>query len=240
MSIFPKKLTHGETCIIHLNFASKIPRNKVIQYFLKVYNPKGKIIYNISKYTILVGNNEDFERQLYYPIHIGNSFLSGKYIVEFFFYIDGNKIISRTIDNDYFIVEKITHSINIENGDRSIYLKNESSENIDFDLIYEEGKKYEIKHQFLEANGSSEYPVLKENVYIKYENGKLEKIYSSFESDVYFRKPTLKWKDENSSVIIKFDDEKIELKNEEVMIWKELNGFLTLDEIVEKNKLDKN
>ena len=56
MSIFPKKLTHGETCIIHLNFKAKIPKNKVIQYFLKIYNPTGKLVYYISKYTTLVGN----------------------------------------------------------------------------------------------------------------------------------------------------------------------------------------
>lgn len=234
MSIFPKKLTHGETCIIHLNFKAKIPKNKVIQYFLKIYNPTGKLVYYISKYTTLVGNEEDYERQLYYPIYINNNFLAGKYIVDFYFYFDGNKIVSRTVDNDYFIVDKITHYI-----DRNkIYVKNESSEDVEFDLILENNNECQSKKYLFKGNEYNTYDFNNNNVFIKYANGKLEKIYELDDDDVYFRNPLALWKEEKTKLNIKLNDKDINLKNEEIILWKKLNGFTTLNDILQEIKID--
>ena len=56
MSIFPKKITLGENCIIHLKFVNHEKNNEVIKYILKVMDPNGKTILNINRNMILSEN----------------------------------------------------------------------------------------------------------------------------------------------------------------------------------------
>ena len=44
MSIFPRRLTRGENCIIHLKFTNSSRILKKLHYNLKILNPNGKII----------------------------------------------------------------------------------------------------------------------------------------------------------------------------------------------------
>ena len=44
MSIFPRRLTRGENCIIHLKFTNSSRILKKLHYNLKILNPEGEII----------------------------------------------------------------------------------------------------------------------------------------------------------------------------------------------------
>lgn len=126
---FPKKITLGENCIIHLKFVNHEKNNEVIKYILKVMDPNGKTILNINRNMILGGSSENnFVRELYYNVEIGNHFLPGKYIVDFYLYCKGIKVESITKDIDYFNVEKLSY---FTDG-KYTYIVNESIEETEF------------------------------------------------------------------------------------------------------------
>ena len=125
MSIFPKKITLGENCIIHLRFANSSENNEVIKYALKVINPSNEVVLNVNKSMILgTADERDFVREIYYNIETNKKFLPGKYIVDFYLYCKGIKVESITKDIDYFNIEKLSYLRDSKNT----YIINESTE----------------------------------------------------------------------------------------------------------------
>ena len=148
MSIFPKKITSGENCIIHLRFANSGGNNEVIKYVLKVTNPNNEVILDINKSMILgVVKDNDFVREIYYNVETNENFMPGKYIVDFHLYCKGIKVESMTKEIDYFNIEKLSYFID----DDSTYITNESSEETEF-YIY--NNKSKIKHYKINGKDS--------------------------------------------------------------------------------------
>ena len=140
MSIFPKKITSGESCIIHLRFANSGESNEIVKYILKVINPNNEIVLNINKSMILgIAKDNNFVREIYYDIKTNEDFMPGKYIVDFHLYCKGIKVESMTKETDYFNIEKLSYFIENDNT----YIINESKEDIEF-YIYNDKSK--IKH----------------------------------------------------------------------------------------------
>lgn len=180
MSIFPKKITLGENCIIHLKFVNHEKNNEVIKYILKVMDPNGKTILNINRNMILGGSSENnFVRELYYNVEIGNHFLPGKYIVDFYLYCKGIKVESITKDIDYFNVEKLSY---FTDG-KYTYIVNESIEETEFYVFDIDNEK---KHFKIKGNDSI---VLKEKFnYIQYANSKVDVIKEQSKR-LYYKNP---------------------------------------------------
>lgn len=176
MSIFPKRVSSGEYVIVHLNFKGIFTKNKKISYCLNIFDPDNKQICNLKNEIIMLGNNKEYEKQLYYPILIKKDFLAGKYIVEFYLLVDGKKILSRTINNDYFIVEKIDCNIDYEN--KKLVIKNMSSLDTAIKLILEKDCKFD--EELILLNSDEEKHILIDSevnsILIMYGNDKLEQI----------------------------------------------------------------
>ncbi len=164
MSIFPKRIVSGENVIIHLRFINSKKNNRLIKYFLNVYNPKKKLIYNFSD-DIILGYGNNYYNEKYHSLMIQNDFIPGKYIVDFYMEVNGKKVDSLTKQNDYFHVEKIDFYKN--NND--IILKNMSNE-ITKCILYGNNKEEIV----LEGNETKR--VNDEYQYIEYGNNQIFKI----------------------------------------------------------------
>ena len=164
MSIFPKKIADGENVIIHLRFINSKKNNRLVKYFLNVYNPKKELIYNSTE-DIILGYGNNYYNERYHSIMIQNDFIPGKYTVDFYMEVNGKKIDSLTKQNDYFYVEKIMFYKN--NND--IILKNMSTE-ITKCMLYGNSKEEIV----LEGNETKR--VNDEYQYIEYGNNQIFKI----------------------------------------------------------------
>lgn len=176
MSIFPKKVSHGEYVIVHLNFKGIFIKCKKISYCLNIFDPNNKLVCNLKNEIIMLGNNREYEKQLYYPVFIKEDFQAGKYIVEFYLLVDDKKIISRTINNDYFIVEKINYSIDYKN--KKLLLKNMSILDLSIKLFFEKEKERDEFLISLKKNEEKSISINDDinNIFIMYGNDKIEKI----------------------------------------------------------------
>ena len=99
MSIFPKKITLGENCIIHLKFANSGENNEIIKYVLKVTNPNNEVILDINKSIILgVAEKKDFIREIYYNVQTTkfNSQCDSKEAIYIFWICHGMEMRSRS------------------------------------------------------------------------------------------------------------------------------------------------
>ena len=105
-------------------------------------------------------------------------------------------------------------------------------------MILENNNECQSKKYLFKGNECNTYDFNNNNVFIKYANGKLEKIYELDDDDVYFRNPLALWKEEKTKINIKLNDKEIDLKNEEITMWKKLNGFTTLNDILQEIKID--
>lgn len=164
MSIFPKKITYGENVIIHLRFINSKDNNRLIKYFLNVYNPKKELIYDTSE-SIILGYGENYYNEIYHSIMIQNDFLPGKYMVDFYLEVNGKKIDSLTKNNDYFYVEKLV----FYKKRKKIFLENISDETTSC-ILYGNKKKKMVLEGNKIKNVNDEYQ------YIEYGNNQIFKI----------------------------------------------------------------
>ena len=186
MSIFPKKITSGENCIIHLKFANSGENNEIIKYILKVTNPNNEIVLDINKSMILgVVKDNAFVREIYYNVKTNENFIPGKYIVDFHLYCKGIKVESMTKEIDYFNIEKLSYFIE----DNNTYITNESGEDTEF-YIYKDKKK--IKHYKIDGNDSLVLNGIFN--YIQYANNKTD-IIRKKSKNIYYKNPEYKIKD---------------------------------------------
>lgn len=186
MSIFPKKITSGENCIIHLKFANSGENNEIIKYILKVTNPNNEIVLDINKSMILgVVKDNAFVREIYYNVKTNENFIPGKYIVDFHLYCKGIKVESMTKEIDYFNIEKLSYFIE----DNNTYITNESGEDTEF-YIYNDKSK--IKHYKIDGNDSLVLNGIFN--YIQYANNKTD-IIRKKSKNIYYKNPEYKIKD---------------------------------------------
>lgn len=148
MSVFPRKVCNGEYVIFHMGFKGILDENKSIDYCLNLYNPTNKKILNIKKDLLIRGNNKLYEKNLYYPILIDDSFIPGKYIIDFYLVCDGKKIKSSTKNTDYFNVEKVESKFYKDKENNKVILNNKSNECTSV-LLYLEGNKKIIKKEIM-------------------------------------------------------------------------------------------
>lgn len=183
MSIFPKKITLGETCIIHLRFANSGENNEIIKYTLKVTNPNNEFVLNVNKSMVLgAADKKDFVREIYYNIETNENFLPGKYIVDFYLYYKGIKVESITKDIDYFYIEKLSYLRDSKNT----YIINESTEETEFFVYSDKAKK-----KYYKINGKDSI-ILNENFhYIQYANNKIDVIRKKSQK-LYYKNPEYK------------------------------------------------
>ena len=221
MSIFPKKITSGENCIIHLRFANSGGNNEVIKYVLKVTNPNNEVILYINKSMILgVVKDNDFVREIYYNVETNKNFMPGKYIVDFHLYCKGLKVESMTKEIDYFNIEKLSYFID----DDSTYITNESSEETEF-YIYNDKSK--IKHYKINGKDSL---VLNGNFnYIQYANNKIDVIRKK-SKNIYYKNPEYKLKD-NKLI-------NINTNKEYKLSKKEMNYYNSVGNVIDSIPLD--
>lgn len=186
MSIFPKKITSGESCIIHLRFANSGESNEIVKYILKVINPNNEIVLDINKSMILgIAKDNNFVREIYYDVKTNEDFMPGKYIVDFHLYCKGIKVESMTKENDYFNIEKLSYFIENDNT----YIINESKEDIEF-YIYNDKSK--IKHYKIKGKDSLVLNGIFN--YIQYANNKID-IINKRSKNVFYKNPEYKIKD---------------------------------------------
>ena len=215
MSIFPKKITLGENCIIHLRFANSGVNNEVIKYFLKVINPNNEVVLDIEKSMILgVVEDNDFIREIYYNIKTDKSFLPGKYIVDFHLYCKGVKVESTTKEIDYFNVEKLSYFITNNNT----YITNESCEETEFSVYNDEKKikQYKIK-------GKDSLILTNTYNYIQYANNKIDVIKKK-SSKIYYKNPEYSLK--NNKLINRNTNKEYKLSKDEIDYYKNVGNFI--------------
>ena len=185
MSIFPKKITLGENCIIHLKFANSGENNEIIKYVLKVTNPNNEVILDINKSIILgVAEKKDFIREIYYNVQTSENFLPGKYTVDFHLYCKGIKVESITKDIDYFNIEKLSYF----RDDANTYIINESSEETEF-YVYND----KLKRKHYKISGKDSLILNEKFHYIQYANNKIDVVRKKAKQ-LYYKNPEYKLK----------------------------------------------
>lgn len=162
MSIFPKHIASGENVIIHLRFNNSKKNTKEITYYLKVFNPNNKIIYDKSDNIIVGYGDNDYCNEIYHSIMIKNNFVPGKYIVDFYMNINGKKIESITKNNDFFYVEKIKYF----KKDNKTIINNMSKEKVKCSL-------YGLTKKTIELNGKEKIELDDSYNLIEYGNNQI-------------------------------------------------------------------
>lgn len=215
MSIFPKNITSGENCIIHLRFTNSGVNNEVIKYVLKVINPNNEIVLDINKSMILgVVKDNDFIREIYYNVKTNENFMPGKYIVDFHLYCKGIKVESVTKEIDYFNIEKLSYFLDDDNT----YITNESNEETEF-FVYNDKSK--IKHY--KIKGKDSLALNGKFNYIQYANNKIDVIRKKTKQ-LYYKNPEYKLKD-NKLININTKKE-YELSNKEFDYYSNVENFI--------------
>lgn len=215
MSIFPKKITSGENCIIHLRFTNSGVNNEVIKYVLKVINPNNEVVLDINRSMILgVVKDNDFVREIYYNVKTNENFMSGKYIVDFHLYCKGIKVESMTKEIDYFNIEKLSYFLDDDNT----YITNESNEETEF-FVYNDKSK--IKHY--KINGKDSLVLNGKFNYIQYANNKIDVIRKKTKQ-LYYKNPEYKLKD-NKLININTKKE-YKLSNKEFDYYSNVENFI--------------
>lgn len=215
MSIFPKKITSGENCIIHLRFANSGKNNEIIKYILKVINPNNEVILDINKSMILgIVKDSDFVREIYYDVKTNENFIPGKYIVDFHLYCKGIKVESITKEIDYFNIEKLSYFIENDNT----YITNESSEDTEF-YIYNDKSK--IKHYKIKRKDS----IVLEGIfnYIQYANNKIDVIKKRYKN-IYYKSPEYKIK--SNKLINVNTNKEYKLSKEEINYYSNVGNVI--------------
>lgn len=221
MSIFPKKITSGENCIIHLRFANSGDNNEVVKYILKVKNPNNEVILDVNKSMILgMVKDNDFIREIYYNVETNENFLPGKYIINFYLYYKGIKVESVTKEIDYFNIEKLSYFIDDDNT----YIINESSEETEF-YIYNDKPK--IKHYKIKGKDTLVLSGIFN--YIQYANNKIDVIRKKSKK-VYYKNPEYKLR--NNKLI------NINTNKEYKLSKKEINYYINAENFVETIPLE--
>ena len=169
MSIFPRKVCNGEYVIFHMGFKGILDKHKNISYCLELFNPNNELVLELKNNLLIRGNNKLYEKDLYYPILIDDSFIPGKYVVNFYLIDDGKIIKSSTKDNDIFLVEKVNCFIENLNNKKIIVLENKSSEEVTLEL-YLEGKRRTKKEITLLPYMKKEIETKSLYAYIEYGN----------------------------------------------------------------------
>lgn len=204
ISIYPRKLTKNENCIIHLRFNNFGKNVEVINYLLKIYNPLNKLVFSKKDKVLLGTDKSNFIKDLYNNITIEDDFIPGKYYVEFIISCKGNKYISTTKETDFFVVEQldfyiddnnILHIFNLSNESIKFILYNEDMNKENFLLDSKSKIELNGKYKFIEY-GNNEIFVIKnkrtlyylKNPNIKVEYGRLidimsNKVYSVSEGE---------------------------------------------------------
>lgn len=237
MSIFPKTICPGEYVIFHMGFKCILPENKKISYCLKVYNPNNVMILKVQKDLNIVGNNKMFEKNVYYPIFVDDTFLAGKYIIDFYLISDGEIIKSSTYNNDYFNVEKISSFFyKMSTNKYKIELKNESKEMTTITL-YLHGKTKNIEKEILLKPFEIKKIVTScSKVFFKYGNNNFDIIPSN--NNIFFKDNSFKLKETLECDCLTNMYKKIKVSETELLVWNNINDFSTYSEI--KNKLNIN
>lgn len=215
MSIFPKRITSGENCIIHLRFANSCENSEVIKYVLKVISPNNEVVLNINKSMVLgVAGTKNFVREVYYNVNTNKNFLPGKYIVDFYLYCKGIKVESMTKEIDYFNIEKLSYFID----DNNTYITNESDEETEF-YVYND--KASIQHYIIKGKDSI---ILKGTYnYIQYANNKVDVIRKGSEK-MYYKNPEYKLKG-NKLMNINTNKE-YRLTKKEIIYYSNVGNFI--------------
>ena len=235
MSIFPRKLTKGENCIIHLRFTNSSMKLKKLHYSLKILNPNGDEIKNIADDFILGNSMEEFKKEFYYCFDTNSNTMLGKYRVIPSFYYNGVELKSQTANFDYFVVEEI--KVDVVN-DKEYYLTNLSNENTLVEFIKIKNGKNEYSKYDIKGTEKVKFNFDADKIFIKYGNNFIEEIMKKNDK-IYERKPELFWKKIDDKVLI-YDDisnKKIILEKDESIIWNMLDGIHTNEDISKETNL---
>lgn len=238
MSIFPRRLTRGENCIIHLKFTNSSRILKKLHYNLKILNPEGEIIKDVSDEFILGSNKEEFKKEFYYYFNTDLKTELGKYRVIPTFYYNGVKLKSQTSNYDFFLVEEIEYKMV---NDKEYSLTNLSQEETRLEFIKHNLGKIEYSDCILKGNETKTFEFDSDRIFIKYGNNFIKEILKD-EDIIYERKYDIFWKNVEDKVLIYIEDtgEKIILTEMESIIWKLLNGINTNKYISVKTGFDIN
>ena len=238
MSIFPRRLTRGENCIIHLKFTNSSRILKKLHYNLKILNPEGEIIKDVSDEFILGSDKEEFKKEFYYCFNTDSKTGLGKYRVIPTFYYDGVKLKSQTSNYDFFVVEEIEYRMI---NDKEYCLTNLSQEETRLEFIKHNLGKIEYSDCILKGNETKKFEFDSDRIFIKYGNNFIKEILKD-KDIIYERKYDIFWKDIENKVLIYREEtrEKIILTEMESIIWKLLNGINTNKYISDKTGFDIN
>lgn len=246
MSIFPRRLTRGENCIIHLKFTNSSNILKKLHYNLRILDPEGEEIRNISNEFILGNNVDEFKKEFYYCFNTNEKTQLGKYRVIPSFYYNGVKLKSQTANYDYFVVEEIQiQTIN----DKEYFLINLSAEETKVEFIKQKQNKIEYTEYMMKGKEKQKFNFDSERIFIKYGNNFIKEILNDRDI-IYERDYKIFWKKVEDRIFIYKEDtnEKIMLSEKESIVWQLLNGIntnryicnITQLDIIEVNKIEKN
>lgn len=229
MSIFPRKLTRGENCIIHLKFENTGKKPKKILYNLTILDPNGDKVTDISdKFLLNCDSNSIFKKELYYSFNTSQNTALGKYRVIPTFYYDGMKYRSRTSNFDYFLVEEI----NVESiGNNEFLLKNESPYRANILLKENKHNNCFINNIVLEGYEKRKIKTDAEQKFIMYGNNYLKELFD-IEDIVYMRNSKMFWKKNKEKIIVYTKEDKVKILDDKYLnIWILLDGIRTNKEI---------
>lgn len=230
MSIFPRKLTRGENCIIHLKFENTGKKPKNIYYNLTILDPNGEKVEDITNNLLLGCDNNEFKKELYYCFKTNKDTILGKYRVIPTFFYDGMKYKSKTSNFDYFLVEEI----NVENVAKNEFLLYNISLYATNIKILEKNGDNIISHEVtLKSHERLKLKSEAKQKFIMYGNNYIEQLINN-EDIIYMRDPKVFWKKQDENIIIYTEeDEIINLDNKYMKIWILLDGLRTNKEICE-------
>lgn len=238
MSIFPRRLTRGENCIIHLKFTNSNKTLKKIHYNLKILDPDGIEIENILDNFILGISKDEFKKEFYYCFKTKQNTKLGKYRVSLGFYYNGVLLKSQTSNFDYFVVEDV--KVDVIN-DKEYYLTNMSKENTIIDFIKIKNNKNFYSNYELKGLEKCKFKIDADKIFIKYGNNFIKEINEDLYK-IYERKKELFWKNLDNKILIYNDisKKKTILENNESIVWNFLDGINTNLDISKSTKIDIN
>ena len=210
----------------------------LIHYNLKILNPDGEELKNISDSFILGTCNNEFKKELYYCFSETSDAKLGKYRVILNFYYNGTKIKSQTSNFDYFIIEEI--KVDVVN-EKEYYLTNLSKEKINIDFIKVKDNINFYSSFELKGLEKHKFKFDVDKIFIKYGNNFIEQIKRE-NCKIYERKKKLFWKNLDNEVLIYNEElkQKIILDKDESKIWRLLDGTNTYIDISRITNLDIN
>lgn len=240
MSIFPKKITHNESVIIHVRIMNDDNIAKFLQLKTYIENPNGKIIKTFKKNFILGTNslNKTF-KDFYFEFKPKKADIAGKYLARTDLYYKGEVLHSLTIDHDYFLVEKLKISKFNQINDNSckLIVYNKSSEETEFSIENLNSLKRTKEHYIVQPFSSIEVCCsLKKmpNLYLKYGNEHYERLYSVNSKFIFYKNPRYSWIQVGNNLKLTRGNRKVILNNFDSYIWLCCNGINTISEIAEE------